>query len=48
MIKFSYYKMKLLILLTCHYVQGTAFPLSMFYHPCSENVEPLKKKESIK
>jgi len=45
MINFSYYKIKLLILLTCHFVQGTAFPLSMFYHPCSENVEPLKKKK---
>lgn len=45
MINFSYYKMKLL---TCHFVQGTAFPLSMFYHLCSENVEHLKKKENIK
>ena len=45
MTNFSYYKMKLL---TCHFVQGTAFPLSMFYHPCSENVEHLKKKENIK
>ena len=45
MTNFSYYKMKLL---TCHFVQGTVFPLSMFYHPCSENVEHLKKKENIK
>ena len=44
MINSSYYKMKLL---TCHFVQGTAFPLSMFYHPCSENVEHLKKKKTL-
>lgn len=43
MINFSYYKMKLL---TCHFVQGTAFPLNMFYHPCSENAEHLKKKKT--
>ena len=39
--------MKLLILLTCHFVQGITFPLSMFYHLCSGNAEPLKKKKTL-